>query len=353
MLNSGLRLSQAQAAVLNRPSDARLYLEVSRLAHISGRRYMSDTAYALTLVCAGTPRRETQHLFEDRQFLLNSRYYLFYFHTEAPPRARAADLHIFERRFVREMDVSLHRRRAALKAITFVPPIDLNKPPILVCGMPKSASTFISHCLGGALGYRVRGAHNMNDGTGTGFDLTSLLRVSGPDIVAHSHLSANARVLTYIKIMGIRPIITVRNIFDALRSYADHLSGSPDLPGRDTADLQSAAVLRMAFHYVDFFATWSRASSRGVPACFIDYQTIRTDPEDATSQAIVGAGRNISGETVAGAVARALDPQHRPATRFNIGRSGRGKEIPDDLRRLVRSLYMLHPDIDFGRIDDA
>lgn len=341
----------ALGGVLDDPGNAGRYLELSRVAYDGREMARAATAFALTLICLGRPGPRSAHLFDDRWFLAESRYYLFYFHMPLPGRLRSTDLHWLDRRLAADQVTSSARRRAALSAQTFIPPIDVERPPILLCGMPKSASTFLSHCIGGALGYRVRGAHSVDDGVGTGFDLVNLLRISQPGVVMHSHLPANARTLSYLSVWGIRPIVTVRNIFDALRSYADHIVAAPEFRCRPGVDWRRVAVLRMATHYVDFYASWQRAIARGVPALILHYDALRENPAEATNAALEFVGARAAKKRVVEAVARAREPQHKSVVRYNVGSSGRGSELGADLRALVRSLYALHRDVSFARID--
>lgn len=226
--------------------------------------------------------------------------------------------------------------------------------PYVICGMPKSASTFVSALAAEMTGLPLDDPHNYNDYFTCGFDKGLIWDLCQRDVVVHGHLAANPRALCYFRLLKVRPIVTVRNIFDALRSYADHMF--PKARGDDTVlpTLLDFAILRMAGFYVDFYASWYRARDR-FDMLWVDYDEVKSDP--------AGLVRRIAGHlgsgVVAGGIDKAmalaapggLDEKRRDALMFNKGVAGRGSALSDRQRALVRSMYDFYPGVDFSRID--
>lgn len=136
----------------------------------------------------------------------------------------------------------------------------------MVAAMPKSASTFLCTALAKLVGGPMLTPHNRNDALGVGFDLLDFLRAYHQGGVLHSHLDASDRVITMAKLLDIRPVVQTRNIFDALASYIDH-ARARSYAGSQVGSLPEAeqrrlAILRMARHYVDMIASWSRAEAQ-------------------------------------------------------------------------------------------
>jgi hypothetical protein len=226
--------------------------------------------------------------------------------------------------------------------------------PYVICGMPKSASTFISGLVAAMTGLPIDGPHNYNEFIPGSFDKGCMWDLCQHDAVVHGHLAANPRAICYLRLLKARPIITVRNIFDALRSYVDQLFAGPQDSRHELPDLLDHAVLRGAAFYVDFYASWVRARPR-FETLWINYEEIRADPHGLVDRlaahvggALVPGGLDAARRMVAPG---GLDAGQRKALMVNQGVSGRGRELSDRQKAAVRTMYKFYRDVDFREID--
>jgi len=233
-------------------------------------------------------------------------------------------------------------------------PVGTPSLPHVVNGMPKSASTFVTGLVMDMTGLPISTPHHHNDYLGTGLDKWRMRELCVPGSVVHSHLAATPCTLCYFRLFDARPIITVRNIFDALRSYADHVAAAAGADGGSETWL-NFAVMRMAGFYVEFYATW-RQAQEGWDLLWVDYEQVRSDPDALIDRIAAHLGpATLSEEGIERARAMAtpdgMAEDRKRLLMMNKGRSGRGREIGEPHRSLVRDLYRAYPDVDFRPID--
>lgn len=226
--------------------------------------------------------------------------------------------------------------------------------PYMICGMPKSASTFVSGLVTEMTGLPMDDPHNYNEFFTCGLDKGVLGDLCQRDVVVHGHLAANPRAVCYFRLLKIRPIVTVRNIFDALRSYVDHMFPSAKGDRLVLPTLLDNAILRMGAFYVEFYASWYRAQRR-FDTLWVHYDEIHENPAGLIDR----LGAHLGPGVVPGGIERArslaapggLDARRKQALMFNRGVSGRGRDLSDRQRKLIRSMYYLYADVDFRPID--
>ncbi|MEQ9151730.1 MAG: hypothetical protein RLO06_09600 [Parvibaculum sp.] len=259
-----------------------------------------------------------------------------------------------ERRLAREADLTPAQRWNYLRYLFRRADFELPELPYVVVGMPKSASTFVSGLVAELAGVPIDTPHSPNDFLGTGFDKGRMWDLCNAHSVVHGHLAATPRTLSYFRLLNVRPIITVRNIFDALRSYADHITVTEE-DGR-SALWMNFAVMRMAALNVEFYATWCRAWQRGWDQLWVEYDEVRSDPHGLVDRLVMHLGAaNLARDGVARAQAMLegdrMSQERKRSLMFNKGQSGRGREIPEVQKSVVRQMYSIYPDIDFSPID--
>lgn len=230
------------------------------------------------------------------------------------------------------------------------------RPAVFVAGMPKSASTFLCRAVGEILNMPVRSAHSFDDFLGTHSDLRVMADVLLPRVVVHSHMPASVRFMALDVVFDLRPVVLIRDIFDALRSYLDHAKGGHSI-GKAIAevsfdDQRAATIAMMAWFYVHFFASWSRRAAKA-SVLMLTYDQVTRDPAAAVRRVIEHVGLPQPNDDRIDAVLNHLDsdPGEARLTRRNAGVSGRGREFTGDERQRVRQLYRLYPDVDFSPID--
>ncbi len=345
--------------VLRSPETARFYAASAAAFRDSGDRRRMANQLVYGALAGRLDERAAQGLHRYR-FYDRADYLLFY--LDALDRLGIASNNLeaaLERYLTRMPSLSDDKRRAALAWLQRPPAPLTGPPPIFVAAMPKSASTYLCNVLNALVGGAVNTPHSQNERTGTALDLLATLRALSAPGVVHSHLPAGARTVAVLALLAIRPIVLVRNIHDAIVSYADHLAGRAYPGSRPSAMTREAglesALARIAPFYVDFFATWWLYRQHA-DIKLVHYDELVARPEDTVAACCEWLGLTVERGRIAAAVA-ANDPRSRShqgqqAMKFNVGVSGRGRtQLSTDQIARVRLLYDEFPDVDFSMID--
>lgn len=239
------------------------------------------------------------------------------------------------------------------------------QPNILVACAPKSASTFIAGALSTALGIphvslatptlsaysgSVLGANLREQET----DDMALLRngLSGAGYVAQHHIRCTPFLARQIALYGIKPIVTVRNIFDTLVSLDDMLREwrQVEVPGNPVffddgmpaifTGLDDEARFEMltdatCVWYVKFLLTWQKCEAAGmIKPLWVSYED-----DFVADKARLGARiaefvglEEADAERIATCFA---DTSKGTSLRLNKGVAGRGDKIPAKTRERI------------------
>ena len=262
-----------------------------------------------------------------------------------------------------EAAARLHQARA----VEFVPDwraavqvLARSRPPsLLLACMPKSGSTFFAAVLSAAAGYPQRGLVAVYDRNEQDLYLPALVGglLAPSPFVTQQHVRATGPNLDLVGLFGLRPVVLVRNLFDALVSLHDHfMTEDVRAPSAYVPDTFRAAAPaeRLDFvvdvaapWYVGFYASWWEARRAGVETHWVRYEDMVADPERAAADALA-FGRVAGGPwDLAAAVAAARSGP----TRFNKGVAGRGKTVlSDGQRERVLRLTGHYPGVDFSPV---
>ena len=157
----------------------------------------------------------------------------------------------------------------------------------LAC-FPKSGSTFVSHTLSKILQRAHDHAFFSAFQSEQDIYLPRLVELAYKQGVIQQHVRATEANIQYLQALNIKPIVLVRNIFDALDSMRnmtiktgtmDYLQGAfKDLPQEIQSDI---TVQKWSFWYVDFYVSWRRAQqNKRLDIMFVRYEDITEKPED-------------------------------------------------------------------------
>lgn len=231
-------------------------------------------------------------------------------------------------------------------------------PSISIFSFPKSGSTFLETILRNYTGMAVTTMTSANDHLGTSLDTLVFEQAVRGHQIARGHLVADARCITRCVAYDLRPVFLHRNVFDSLLSYVDHFQRkyrpySYVIP--DPATGLDAAVLQMAFHYVEMFASWSHFARRSGAVLVLAYEDNRADWAGAARRVLEHSGIPVDEQRLNQALAKSneavtSDPH---SVRYSQGgRRDRSQVDPDTMAR-VRRLYRLFPEVDFTPVDDG
>jgi hypothetical protein len=240
--------------------------------------------------------------------------------------------------------------------------VSASAPRYVVFCMPKSGSSFLKSALAHALdlpvvsltcfgNIQLSSMFGMN-GREQEMDELALVRaglVTPQGFVAQHHTRYTPYLGLQMEAFGLRPLVTQRNILDALVSFDDMmLQGRPahaptawvvDTPfaiPAGYASLEPAARYRiigasLGVWLVQFHLSWLRAQRQGqVRPLVVRYEEDILDPARLTARLGDAFGLDEAQRARLFDFARHPDPAR---ARLNVGRPGRGRErIPTDVR---------------------
>lgn len=153
-----------------------------------------------------------------------------------------------------------------------------------------------------------------------------------------SHAYPDPYLADYVSTMKLSVIVTERNIWDAMRSWVEHMMH--EYRGTSAADWQREFVLSRLHWMCAFSLAWRRFAEKHQRCVIINYDTFAASPETVSFELCRFVfGDRLSDETFSGAFAhidttktkdramtRATDvsQSHHSVAKFNIGIVGRG-----------------------------
>lgn len=234
---------------------------------------------------------------------------------------------------------------------------DLGKHVFIAC-VPKSASTFLKNVLVGITGYRdlfavFAAGQNEHD-----LFLPVLDEYADQNTVTQQHCRASEANIQIMQAFGIRPVVLVRNIFDAIVSLHDfyktgayfnsYFRGSfMELDDQTQVDLLIDNIVPW---YLQFVASWDLVEKeKRLDILWLDYVDLTQNKEDSIENILrfygLGAARTAIEKTIKTTEADAR------RNRFNKGVAGRGiKNLTKDQKERIILLTKYHRNTDFGRI---
>lgn len=259
------------------------------------------------------------------------------------------------------------------------------RPFVLVNAVPKSASTFISDVMTRSLSPRAKGmrAFFVNDGRETSLHFPRFLIHAAGGYMDNSHLpvtsshsKANPFDVALLRECGIRPVLTSRNIADALLSlreqwpedpkaaassphfHAPGAWGDPAIFAAGEEAVKDFLTYAVAPLYVQFYASWHTAENREeLPVHWIHYQDFKADPVGNIHRALAFTGQEVPLQTVEDAHTQARAETRAPQNdsnrlRFNKGLSGRGAEyLGTERLEIIKASSLPYHWVDFDRYD--
>ncbi|NEV65260.1 hypothetical protein [Thiorhodococcus minor] len=232
---------------------------------------------------------------------------------------------------------------------------------ILVAAAPKSASSYLANQL--SIGLSLPFSHLTTSASfpsqlganGREQELCeyALCRRSleGTGFVAQHHMKGTPYLVNLLNQYGVKVIITIRNIFDAMVSADDMLRGDgggwihpfsqgalkvprhyPRLPREDRLQILGNTL---GVWYIDFYLSWLRLANAGSRHLLVSYERhLSRDGGDKRrlAEALEAHLELAPGEGAALRKTLLSEGFSRSEARFNQGLSGRGREVPERVR---------------------
>jgi Protein of unknown function (DUF1232)/Sulfotransferase domain len=218
---------------------------------------------------------------------------------------------------------------------------------ILVACMPKSGSTFLTDVIAALPGFRravLVPAYGRREQELDEFCLRQFDRF---DFVAQNHVHFSDWTAEMCGDYGLAPIVLVRSLLDVIVSLRDHLRNDgpvspiyfvePHHAALDDAQLE-LMIARLALPwYINFYMSWRQAPD----AMMIQYEDLTAHPREVIGKVLAFSGAVVTPAEVDAAIAQV---RGAGASRFNVGRAGRGANLRPEVLRAVLELIEFYPE---------
>lgn len=227
-------------------------------------------------------------------------------------------------------------------SVAYLRNMGASRPVLFLAFAPKVAGTFFRQtameAVNGAL-FRIPHAQGGRDGTPYLPNLLACyLDKDLPEIIVHIHMQAFTANRHLLSVLGIRPVVMLRNLPDTLASFLDMLESDPVaraqglncvVPG-NFAELSRAQRIDFVLDiivpwYASYFASWkSFVDEAPGQVCVLRYGDFCQDPAKSVHTALVHAGFAVSSDACTAALKRVWP--NRNKLRYNKGTGGRGAD---------------------------
>ena len=249
-------------------------------------------------------------------------------------------------------------RRAQLSDFTAeLTPRQLGRHIFIAC-VPKSGSTFLKNVLISLTGYRDAFTAYTPAQFEQDLYLPSVLHVAEADTVTQLHSRASDANVQIMQAFEIRPVVLVRNIFDAVVSLLDFYDGGASSATFFRADYRSLddqtridlLIDNLVPWYFQFVASWSLAEKqKRLEILWLSYEELINNKQASITNVLKFYGL---GAPLRGIEQRIRETEsEKRRMRFNKGVAGRGgARLSETQKARVRSYARYFPTTDFSQI---
>lgn len=215
----------------------------------------------------------------------------------------------------------------------------------LIAAAPKSGSTWAASFLANAIKLPLTFAFDMPDQSEHKLN-DSFLSSKG---VIQQHCRWTAQTKIFIEELKIKTVVLVRSLPDTIISIRDHLRAEKtgnwpwgfidsSILKKNDKDLHNFIIDHIAPWYVAFYASWDKSGKK-----ILTYEEIVKDPK------IILQAYNINIQQRE--LDKAIASTSSGFTRFNVGKTGRGKELLTESQiQKLKNLTQWYDNTDFTRL---
>lgn len=232
---------------------------------------------------------------------------------------------------------------------------------VVIASMPKSASTYLTKTLARLPGIRECWPVHKGGRVEQNLYLPALIDLYGHRTVSQIHLRATSANLALIDQFDIKPVVLIRNIFDAVVSWHDHMRNestigcmlyADDRFFKLTTEEQYDMIIDLAVPwYFSFMVSWLEADAQGkVSPLWLDFPEVTTSTRDTLRKVVDHTGISCSDADLDACIL--VDSERNAnSVRFNKGVEGRGLETLSTAQaERIRSFARYYPGLDFTRM---
>lgn len=238
-----------------------------------------------------------------------------------------------------------------------VTPEQLGRHIFIAC-VPKSGSTFLKNVLLSLTGYRDAFTAYTPAQFEQDLYLPSVINVAQADTVTQLHARASDANVQMMQAFEIRPVVLVRNIFDAVVSLLDFYDGGASSNTFFRADYRSLddqtridlLIDNLVPWYFQFVASWSLAEKQGrLDISWLTYEELINNKLESITKVLKFYGLGAPMRGIEQRIRETESEKRR--TRFNKGVAGRGgARLSETQKARVYSYARYFPTTDFSRI---
>lgn len=229
---------------------------------------------------------------------------------------------------------------------------------IFIACVPKSGSTFLKNVLLRITGYRDAFVAYTPAQFEQDLYLPGVVNTARADTVTQQHVRASDANVQLMQAFEIRPVVLVRNIFDAVVSLLDFYNGGAysntffreDYQSLDEETRIDLLIDNLVPWYFQFVASWSLAEKQQrLDVLWLSYEELIDDKPASVTKVLKFYGLGAPQRGIE-QVVREIESEKR-RTRFNKGVTGRGKaKLSESQISRIRSYARYYPTTDLSRI---
>ena len=250
------------------------------------------------------------------------------------------------------------KQRAVLSDYTDeITPEQLGRHLFIAC-VPKSGSTFLKNVLLSLTGYGDAFIAFTPGQFEQDLYLPGVINVARSDTVTQLHSRASDANVQMMQAFEIKPVVLVRNIFDAVVSLLDFYDGGAfsntffraDYKSLDDQTRIDLLIDNLVPWYFQFVASWSLAEKQGRLEIFwLSYEELINDKPGSITSVLKFYGL---GAPLRGIEQRVKETESKKGrTRFNKGLVGRGDaRLSEDQKARICSYARYFPSTDFSKV---
>jgi len=223
---------------------------------------------------------------------------------------------------------------------------------VLIACFPKSGSTYLRTLISNIHNIETISLTTGADRREQELSIERLVVFHKKNYVAQHHIRYSLVTEKLMKEFNITPIFLVRNIYDTIESLYDHLHKEgietpmafipPDMLNWDKDKARKFIVDMIIPWYFNFYVSWTLCQKK----CIITYEQLIENPSQILEKILKFSDISYSDSDIENAIQRAT----KQYTRQNVGKKGRGEDLPEELKEKIRSLTNYYPGTDFSLI---
>lgn len=229
-------------------------------------------------------------------------------------------------------------------------------PHYIVAAMPKSGSTLLTKLISALPEIYELNACEGYSRNEQELSAMRLMLMDKNGYVSHQHLRYSQVTQKLIEQFNLIPIVVVRDIFDVIISFTDHLSHTStvfpmayapkDINEWAYEDKSAFMVDMVVPWYLNYFLSWYECPQK----FFVTYQQL-IENQAMTLHQIAALGGVFLGFDE---IEQIIQNVNGGYTRKNVGIAGRGQQLSQDLKdriyHMARYYIKGHPEVDFRHI---